>query len=232
LGEPNEKQDEKTSVEQEDTSKQEPETFTKETQAKAISDALAAAGRTTKDTDTKLKKATEAASKAEKLMVDMKAERERKAEQDYQDALKKADGDPITIRNIKLAREVKTLTDELGTKKSELGKRDEELTETRKEAALSTKERNAREIASKYEVDLETLKLTDGSVEAMEALAKTLSGKGIKTLKPDGSKTSGGGGGIPTDMGQFRNWVANLSQSEFEERSEEINKMMKQGKIK
>ena len=83
--------------------------------------------------------------------------------------------------------------DKLGDTETNSKQKDDKILQLEKISAESTKERNAREIASKYEVNIETLKLTDGSVEAMEALAKQLSGKEIKTLKPDSSKTGGGG---------------------------------------
>ena len=186
-------QDNQPSEDLKGTSENDPETLTEEDRTKkAVSDALSAAGRTDKDVEAKLKKANEAASKAEKLMLDIKAENKRKAEQDYQEELRKADGDVIAIRNIKLAKGLKEVQAELGDTKTELGKSQEELTDARKVAAVSTKERNAREIASKYEVDSKTLLLTDGSAESMEALAKQISGKVIPTLKPNGSKTIGG----------------------------------------
>jgi len=214
-----------TSAETKETSEKEPETFTmeqaEERERKATSDVSAEMGR--------VKKLNADLIKSSQAIQDRLEKRERE-EDERERARYRDEPDKLDAVDERIKR--RTLESELAKKEQELEEERGKTKEVEEAEVKSTKERNAREIASKYEVDLETLKLTDGSVEAMEALAKTLSGKGIKTLKPDGSKTSGGGGGIPTDMGQFRNWVANLSQSEFEERSEEINKMMKQGKIK
>ncbi len=44
---------------------------------------------------------------------------------------------------------------------------------------------------------------------------------------------SGGGHRIPTDMGEFREWIKDIPQEEFEtDYAAQVNKMMKQGEIK
>ena len=184
-------QDDKTSEDLRGTSETEPETLTEEDRTKkAVSDALSAAGRTAKAMEARENAVKAALSKAEKLQADIKKAEGERVEREYRADLERAGDDPLARSKVELSQTIRTLKGELGDTKSELGKRDEELTDARKVAAESTKERNAREIASKYEVNIETLKLTDGSVEAMEALAKTISGKVIPTLKPNGSKTS------------------------------------------
>ncbi len=187
-------QDVATSEQTTKTSEKEPETLTEEDRTqKAVSDALSAAGRTAKAMEARESAVKVALGKAEKLQVDIRKAEGERTERDYRADLERAGGDPLQRSKVELTKTIRDLRGELGDTKSELGKREEELTDTRKVVAESTKERNAREIASKYEVNIETLKLTDGSVEAMEALAKQLSGKDIKTLKPDSSKTGGGG---------------------------------------
>lgn len=182
-----------TSEDPKETSEQAPQTLTEENRTrKAVSDALSAAGRTAKAMEAREGKVKEALTKAEKLQADIKKAEDERAEREYRADIERAGDDPLARSKVELSQQIRKLRGELGDTKTELGKRDEELTDARKVAAESTKERNAREIASKYEVDSKILELTDGSKESMEALAKTLSGKGIKTLKPNGSKTSMG----------------------------------------
>jgi len=50
--------------------------------------------------------------------------------------------------------------------------------------------------------------------------------------KFDSATSTGSGGGIPTDMVQFRKWIAKIPQGEYEKVSSEVNKMMREGKIK
>ncbi len=174
------------------TSEKEPETLTEEDRTKkAVSDALSAAGRDAKAMEIRESAVKEALTKAEKLQTDIKKTADEKVETDYRAALDRAGDDPLAKSKVELDHSLKTVRAKLADTQSDLGKRNEELTDARKVAAESTKERNAREIASKYAVSLELLALTDGSVESMEALAKQISGKEIKTLKPDESKTTG-----------------------------------------
>ena len=121
--------------------------------------------------------------------------------------------------------------------KSELNEKNEELATANAEKAENAKERNARDAASRLGVDSKLLvklsRFTDGSTEAIEDIAKELPKKeGGKSLKVDSGKTTGGGGGIPTNLEQFKKWIATIPQSEFEEKSAEVNKMMKADKIK
>ena len=218
LDETKETQDE-TSEDTRGTSEGDPETFTKESQTKAVSDALSTAGR-----DDKAMKAREVAvkvalDKAEKLQADIKADADKRAEQKYQDDLARAGDDPLAKNKVELDHSLKGARAELADTKTKLGKRDEELTDARKVAAESTKERNAREIASKYEVDFDTLILMDVSKEVMEAWAQKVSGKkppAPQTIVADSGKTSGGSGGLTAEG------IANMSPEERFARSKEI----------
>jgi len=213
-------QDPKASENPEETSEKDPETLTREQEKqKAVSDALSAAGRDAKAMEAREGKVKDALAKAEKLQADIKKAEGERAEREYRADLERAGDDPLARSKVELSQTIRKLKGELGDTKTELGKRDEELTDARKVVAESTKERNAREIASKYEVNLETLKLTDGSVEAMEALAKQLTGKEIKTLKVDSSKTTTGSGPLTVEQ------VRNMSPEERAERSKEIAKL-------
>ena len=228
-----EKPQDNTSEDKPGTSEKEPETLTEEDKiTKAVSDALSAAGRDAKAMDVREGKVKDALAKAEKLQAAIKADADKRAEQKYREDLENAGDDALKRSKVELNRDLRLARVELEDAKTKSKQKDDRILHLEQTEAVSTKERNARVIASKYGVDPETLKLTDGSVETMEALAKKLSGKETPTLKPDGSKTSTGSGGIPTNMEQFRTWVAGLSQDEFEKRSTEINKMKREGKIK
>ena len=226
MGEPDEKQD-NTSAEQTDTSKEEPESFTREQmeeeRRKANSDALAELGRVRKLNEGLIKSSQAIQGRLEKRDKE-DDEREREKYQDQPDRLD-AIGERIKRRDVesKLAKTEQELEDEKA-----------KTAEAQEVADKSTKERNAREIATRLSVDFKPLvKYTDGSAEAMEDLAKSLPKKGdTQTLTPDSGKTTGGSRGIPTNKEQFEKWVDNVSQEDYEKLAPEINKMMKEGKIK
>lgn len=77
-------------------------------------------------------------------------------------------------------------------------------------------------------------KETDKSVEqrVKEEVAKARRELGLDSV--DTTTSSGvSADGIPTDMGRFREWVAGLSQRDYEEKyAAKVDEMMKQGKIK
>ena len=228
-----EKPQDNTSEDTPGTSEKEPETLTDEDKiTKAVSDALSAAGRDAKTMEVREGKVKDALAKAEKLQVAIKVDADKRAEQKYRDDLEKAGDDSLQRSKVELNRDLRLARVELEDANTKSKQKDDKILQLEQTEAVSTKERNARVIASKYGVDPETLKLTDGSAETMEALAKKLSGKEAPTLKPDGSKTSRGSGGIPTNIERFREWVAGLSQDEFEKLAPEINKMKREGKIK
>ena len=226
MGEPNERQD-NPSAEQEDTSGKEPETFTREQveeeKRKAKSDALADIGRIKKSADTAIK-AVQAAEERINRMLKEQEEAELETARDEPDKL-------TVIRERHARREAET---KLAQIEQELEEERAKTAEAQEAEAESTKERNAREIASRLGVDAKTLmKFTDGSTEAMEELARVLPGKGeTTTLKPDSGKTIGGSGGIPTHPEKYREWIENISQEEYERRLPEINKLKAAGKIK
>ena len=88
----------------------------------------------------------------------------------------------------------RTAESELVKVRSELDEEKAKTTEVEEKEAEHTKERNAREVATRLQVNAKTLlKFTDGSVGAMEELARDLPKKGeAKTLTPDSGKTTGG----------------------------------------
>lgn len=230
LDETEEKQDVATSAETTETSETEPETFTREQvverERKVRSDALSELGR--------LKKANESFAKAN---TKIQERMDRMIREQEDEELARAEGEPEKLSAIKERQAKRRVESKLADTERERDEEKEKRQQAEDIIGESTKEQNAREIAARLGVDAKRLiklsKHTDGSKEVMEEIAQELPKKGEKTtLKPDSSKTSGVSGGIPTKMEQFRTWVAGLSQSEFEERSAEINKMMKEGKIK
>ena len=175
----------------------EPETFTKKTQEKAVSDALSAAGRDAKSIKGKTDEADRLIGDAKKMMEATKeAEAKwRKARDDAE--LESHRDEPDVIKSIQARQK-------LQEKEAELLKREQELNDSKKghqdaldELAASKKERNALEIALKHGVPFEKLlKFTDGSTEQMEELAQSLPKQRgeLKTPgKPDSNKTIGGG---------------------------------------
>lgn len=217
MDEPTKVQDESTSEQTEETSEK-TETFTKEEVAKAEkkgkSDGLAEMGRLRKTLDTALKTVTR--------LQDEEDERESESHKDQ----------PEYEKNIKLRRTNRELESKLADRDSRVDELEAKTTEAQEAEAEHTKERNAREVATRLGVNAKTLvKFTDGSVEAMEDLAKSLPQKGEgKSLKVDSGKTLGGES-IPTNMEQFKKWVASIPQEEYEKVAPEVNKMMRDGKI-
>ena len=212
------------------TSEQDEETFTKEqlqeAERKGKSDALAEAGRLKKATENAIKAAQAAETRVDQMI------------KDQEDAeLRAAAGDEERMSAIKERSLRRKAESDLTQTKSELDTKKEELDTANAEKTENAKERNARDAASRLGVDTKLLiklvKSTDGSTEAIEELAKALPTKEEKkSLKVDSGKTTGGGGGIPTNLEQFKKWIVTVPQSEFEELAPEVNKMMKEGKIK
>ena len=172
------------------TSKKESETFTRETQEasnqKARDDALSAAGRTA----TILTKREEAVQASEERIVEAQKARDEAELEDARDDVDK------TTR-LKAQQKHRETVTELAQVKRELKEEKGRTAESEKKTAVSTKEISTREIATRLEVDENSLtdliKFTDGSTEAIEAMAQTLPKKGkTETLLVDSSKTIGG----------------------------------------
>jgi len=184
----NENQDVNTSGKQEGTSKKEPETFTKEQydegQRKAKSDALADIGRYKKSADDSIRAAQAAEERINRML---------KEQEDAELDANRDDADKLgTIRERQARRKAES---ELDKMRQELEDEKAKTVEAQEADAKHTKEQNAREVASRLEVDAKVLlKHTDGSKEAMEDLAKELLQKGEKkTLKTVTGETIGGG---------------------------------------
>ncbi len=175
-----------SSSEPKETSEQTP-TFTKEQMEgvakKAAEDALSAAGRTAKDFEQR-----EGAIKTEREKIAQEQKTRDEAE------LESARDDVGKLSGIKARQKARDAATELAKTKSELEVEKAKTKEALEVDVTHTKEQNAREVASRLGVNAETLiKFTDGSVKAMEELAKSLPKKAeTKPLLTDSSKTAGG----------------------------------------
>ena len=206
------------------TSEKEPESFTKEekeeAERKARSDALSEVGR--------LKKAADAAQKAAKAAN----ERIEQMVKDQEDAeLKAAAGDEERTSAVKERQLRRQAESKLAETERERDEKDEELKTANEEKVEATKERKAREIASRLGVSEKLLvklaKSTDGSIEAIEEIAKELPKKGeTPALKVDSGKTIGGGKTITKKM------LETMSVDEYKEHSKEIDEAYLAGRIK
>ncbi len=188
MDDPKETQDTETSETTEGTSDKDPETFTKEDVRKARSDALAEVGRHKKAAEDAIK-----ALKATNTRIDQMVKDQEDAE------LEDAKDDTEKLSAIKERQGKRRAEAELAKVKQESAEKDEKIKLLDEKEVESTKERNAREIASRLGVDAKRLanlaKYTDGSTEAIEEIAKDLPKKEVKTpLKVDSSKTVGAGG--------------------------------------
>ena len=98
--------------------------------------------------------------------------------------------DPDKLTELRKERKDRDRATELDKKEQELNEREKGLKPSEEKAT----EDKAKEVATKYEVDVKTLiKFTDGSPEAMEELAQSLSRKDRRqALKLDSSRTIGG----------------------------------------
>ena len=168
-------------------------------------------------------KAVKAAEAAGKRLDKFIKEQEEAEEARYQD-----EPDKLTeFRSRRKGRE----------REAELAEREQKLSDREAEINKAKSEQNISEVATRLNVNPKLLaklaKDTDGSIEAIEAEAQDLPRLSETTpLKVDSGKTIGGKGGIPTNLEQYKKWVENLSQSEYEKLKPEIDKMKAAGKIK
>ena len=169
----------------------EPETFTTEQMAesnqKAVSDALAKAGRTAQA----FERREQATKAAEDRATEARVERRRvelEANRDNVEALTDA----------KARHKLEDATAELARVKLELEAEKEKGTQTEKDTAETNLETTVWGLAQKHNVDAEKLKslskFTDGSAKAIEALAKELPKTGdTKKMLVDSGKIIGSG---------------------------------------
>ena len=103
--------------------------------------------------------------------------------------------DPAELKRIRAEQEARQWKSELEEERKARTELEERQKQIDAGQAEYTKERNAREIATRLGVDVNRLiklaKFTDGTTEAIEDIAKEL--KPSNSLKPDSSKTTGSG---------------------------------------
>ena len=172
MDEPKETQDVKTSEDTKETSEKKPETFTTEqmesAKTKAVSDALAAAGRTVKS----FEKREEAATKAEERIA-------REKQEKYEADKEAAKGDQDLLSAIEKNRKASERKAELDDRERKLNEMKEEVDGKLDKATKAEIKERAEEVAVKHNVDAKSLvEFTDGSTDKMEELAKMLPKKG------------------------------------------------------
>ncbi|KKM76876.1 hypothetical protein LCGC14_1375740 [marine sediment metagenome] len=171
--------------------------------AKAVSDALATAGRDAKTLETD-RKANDAARKTldnERLTL-------RRSQETAEDAAARTSEDPDAFRNLTASRELRRREEALATERETLEERERNVNATASVA-------NANKIAAELKVDSGTLlKYTDGSEAEMREFAKLLPPQGETTpqtktsaIKPD----PGTGNGVATLSWQQAQQIKNVS---------------------
>ena len=179
-------QDGITSVETKETSKTYTETEVVERERQARSNALADANRAKVEAEKANKAATDALARIAQIQrANDDADRER-----YRD-------DPEKLSAIEAGRRERDTTAKLEDTERELNEERDKRTVAESKVNDSTKERNAREIATRLNVNPDLLgdlsKLTDGSVEAIEVKAQMLPKvTETKDLNPDSNNSIGG----------------------------------------
>jgi len=165
-------------------------TYSEEEAAKLVTDAktsaLADVGRFRAEANKALTAATAAEQRIKAL------EQAREAAE-----LEAARDDPPELARIRTQQAKMRAESDLATARAELNETKEQLKQRDAERAESMKERNAHEIATRLNVDAKRLvklsKFTDGTVEAIEDIARDLpSLSERKDLRPDSSRTIGG----------------------------------------
>lgn len=226
MGELEETQGVKTSEENKETSK-ETETLTREQaeeeKRKVRSDALAEVGRLKASSESAIKSARAAQERIDRMLKEQdESELETAKEQP----------DKLTVIRERQAR--RGAEAKLAKAEQELEGEKAKTAEAQEAVVKSTKERNAREIATRLNVDAKTLiKFTDGSAEAMEELAKSLPQKGeTKTLTPDSGKTIGGGKTYKSEEILKTLDPSTMTPQQISEQVKELAKAAEEGRIK
>ena len=221
--EPKVNQDKTPSEEPKVTSEKEPETFTKEqleaNSRKAVNDALSVAGRSAKAFE-----AREQAIKDAEEHLSQSIAASRSAE------IEAAGDDRDAVATIRKRHTEAERQDKLDKKERELKAKEETIQHDVEKVTKAESKERAQVVASKHDVAAETLeKFTDGTLESMEELAKSLPKKGEATppIKTDSGKTIGGST-MPNNLEDFKAWSAGLTQTEYESRSPEIDARLKE----
>ena len=211
-----------TSGGKQETSEKEP-TFTREQveaiSRKAANDALSAAGRDAKTLEAKMQALKEAEERLNQSIV-----ASRQAE------IEAVRDDPDALAAMRKRHNEAERQDKLDKRERELAEREEKNSEALGKVTKAEIEERAKIVATKHDVDGSILaKNTDGSLEAMEALARSLIklGKAQPPITTDSGKTIGGGS-MPNNLEDFKVWQDGLSHTEFEANAPAINQRLKE----
>jgi len=191
-------QDGKTSGDEKGTSeKTHTDKEVAEIKRNAESDALANAGR-----------ATAAAEKATKIANDAITKLKKAEERAYETDRERYKDDVTQLTAIEARRREGTITAELDSTRQELSEERGKREAAEEKVNESTKERNAREIATRLNVEPNLLgelsRLTDGSVEAIEANMLPKLGEVKKPLQIDQGGGTGGASGRKPTLGELK----------------------------
>ena len=181
-----------------------PETLTRESvdaeKAKAVQDALSAAGRDAKTITEKSDEAQRILDAAQTTRANLQAVQERLQAERDEASREAVSQDPEALKSVNERIRQEHEATKLANRKAELDEKEakhkERLEKAEKSEGREAALKNAQSVATKHNVDAESLiKFTDGSVEAMEELAPNLPKVGEKKppLKTDTGGTIGGG---------------------------------------
>ena len=162
--------------------------FTQEDVDKAVSDALARGGRDAK-TLTNLSFTLQA---AQKQFDDEKTEWQKRRDEEELDKVR---DDPAALTAFQVQQKQREKERDLAQEKLKLEQDRAKHAEELKEVDIIKRTQAAAEVAMRLGVEISPLlEFTDGSVEAMEKLAKHLpkTGEAKPSLKPDSNKGVGG----------------------------------------
>ena len=166
-----------------------PQTFTQEDVDKAVRDARSAAladvGRFQKESANAMKAALGAQERVNQMVKEEEARE-----------LEEARGDPDRLSIVQERQKRRAIESELGKVRLELQEKDTVLQHLQSETTETQRSRLVEQTANRFRVDVARLaklaRYTDGSIEAIEDLAKELTAKPV--LIPDSGGAIGGTG--------------------------------------
>lgn len=186
----------------------------------ARTSALADVGRFQRESEAAVKAATAALDRTKKIRLEMD-----------EIELQNAEGSSEQLSAVKERQKRRTAETELDEATLKLTQRDEELSRIKEDSAKATQGEKAREIATRLGIDADGLirlsKFTDGSVEAMEELAKELPKKQAIREKIESDSNQGGGGGGGSSDATFLDKYGSGELPNTKENKERAEKLLK-----
>lgn len=182
---------EDTPEKEKESTSTEPETFTKETQEKAVNDALSAAGRDAKTITEKSAEAERILQNAKRIGDEAKEQR-RKRDEAARESVK---DDPDALKSLEEKQRQRDVDTQLTEREEKVKGEEEHIKADKEQVRIQQRTQLAAEVAVAKGVNMDALlKLTqEDSREAMEATAELLPKKEEKLpLKTDSGTTTGG----------------------------------------